>query len=326
MDEQKNRHQKNGSEINSSVLLQRILSRSPDAIAELNAFAKSKSFFNDILFFAFVKDILAIEELLRSVIDKNLNIVSVYPQMSFRTFGGRSVVCDALCKDSSGKYILLEVQTTNSVDHFARMGLIAGNAIAQLTEHGDPRFKNVAKVMVVTFLNFDPFGYGRAVYFIEHRLKDFGDLVPMPFEYAVANYKAEDGSEAAEAMSILRTVETGNTKFPQISAQIQKILTNKENFMSSSFQEIEEYYNQKFAEAKAEAEKKAKAEGEAIGEARGRAEGRAEGKAEGRAEGRAEGEAYIINSLMKTMAFDEIMDNMAILPENRGVYRAMIRH
>ena len=107
--------------------------------------------------------------------------------------------------------------------------------------------------------------------------------------------------------------------------------------MSSSFQEIEEYYNQKIAEAKAEAEKKAKAEYESnMKKAKAEYESNMK-KAEFiydiackdikgaiRSITMVAGLTFFLQDRIRTMTFDEIMDDMKVPPKDRYLFHFLL--
>ena len=108
-------------------------------------------------------------ELLRMLLqDKGLTVVECEPQSAVTNPHGRSVVLDALCELSGGRFMDVEVQRTDRDDLQRRARYHASLVTADRTRPGTP-FKDVPDVCVALVCEFDPLGKGCSHYEIGRR-------------------------------------------------------------------------------------------------------------------------------------------------------------
>ena len=112
---------------------------------------------DDIMFQRLCENILLIEEVLRVILeDGKIKVKSVIPQSSIQNLHGRSVVLDAYCKLGDGSYCNVEVQRSDSDNHFKRVRYNAACITANVTDPGE-RFEQVKDLIVVYISEFDVF-------------------------------------------------------------------------------------------------------------------------------------------------------------------------
>ena len=226
-------------------------------IAQLNVM-------DDIFFHKIAEDRLACQEILRILMDHDTLILEEHhPQHSLKNLQGRSVILDALCKDSNHIHYDLEIQKSNNDNHQKRVRYISSLVTASKTPSGS-RFKKVPSVVIIYISDFDLFGEGKTIYHIERTINETGTAVENGFSEIYVNTKIDDGSAVAELMRFFKNSVGYHEQFPNLSNRVRILKETEEGVkvMSEIVKKIRE---------------------------EGRREGRREGKREGRREGRCEG-------------------------------------
>ena len=244
---------------------------------------------DDIMFRKLCENIAFVEEILRVILeDDKITVVEVIPQNSLQNLRGRSVVLDAYCKLGNGSYCNVEVQRSDSDDHFRRVRYHAACITANVVDPGE-RFEQVDDLVVVYISEFDPFDEGRTVYHVRNMVEETGRAVLDGLREIYVNTKHNDGSEIAELMQCLLEPVVTNPKFPALAQELQAEKGNVKGD-ESMCKLVEEY-----------AQKRAKEYGE-----QQKAEGLIEGREEGRKEGRTEGFLAALVSLVKEKSLDPV--------------------
>ena len=212
--------------------------------------------------------------------DDKITVVEVIPQDSIQNLRGRSVILDAYCKLGNGSYCNVEVQRSDSDDHFRRVRYHAACITANVVDPGE-RFEQVDDLVVVYISEFDPFDEGRTVYHVRNMVEETGRAVLDGLREIYVNTKHNDGSEIAELMQCLLEPVVTNPKFPALAQELQAEKGNVKGD-ESMCKLVEEY-----------AQKRAKEYGE-------------QQKAEGRKEGRMEGFLEALVSLVKEKSLDPV--------------------
>ena len=108
---------------------------------------------DDTLFRLVAEDIPACQEMLRELLDEDIEVIKATPQ---RRLGGlnRNIIVDLLCKTSEGSYINVEVQTGDQHDDFRRTRLHASVITAQKTPKGTES-ADVPDVTVLEIAEYD---------------------------------------------------------------------------------------------------------------------------------------------------------------------------
>ncbi len=236
---------------------------------------------DDIMFRKLCENIAFVEEILRVILeDDKITVVEVIPQDSIQNLRGRSVILDAYCKLGNGSYCNVEVQRSDSDDHFRRVRYHAACITANVVNPGE-RFEQVDDLVVVYISEFDPFDEGRTVYHVRNMVEETGRAVLDGLREIYVNTKHNDGSEIAELMQCLLEPVVTNPKFPALAQELQAEKGNVKGD-ESMCKLVEEY-----------AQKRAKEYGE-------------QQKAEGRKEGRMEGFLEALVSLVKEKSLDPV--------------------
>ena len=215
---------------------------------------------DDIMFRKLCENIAFVEEILRVILeDDKITVVEVIPQNSLQNLRGRSVILDAYCKLGNGSYCNVEVQRSDSDDHFRRVRYHAACITANVVDPGE-QFEQVDDLVVVYISEFDPFDEGRTVYHVRNMVEETGRAVLDGLREIYVNTKYNDGSEIAELMQCLLEPVVTNPKFPALAQELQAEKGNVKG--DESMCKLVEEYAQKRAKEYGE---KQKAEGKAEG-------------------------------------------------------------
>ena len=215
---------------------------------------------DDIMFRKLCENIAFVEEILRVILeDDKITVVEVIPQDSIQNLRGRSVILDAYCKLGNGSYCNVEVQRSDSDDHFRRVRYHAACITANVVNPGE-QFEQVDDLVVVYISEFDPFDEGRTVYHVRNMVEETGRAVLDGLREIYVNTKYNDGSEIAELMQCLLEPVVTNPKFPALAQELQAEKGNVKG--DESMCKLVEEYAQKRAKEYGE---KQKAEGKAEG-------------------------------------------------------------
>ena len=244
---------------------------------------------DDIMFRKLCENIAFVEEILRVILeDDKITVVEVIPQDSIQNLRGRSVILDAYCKLGNGSYCNVEVQRSDSDDHFRRVRYHAACITANVVDPGE-QFEQVDDLVVVYISEFDPFDEGRTVYHVRNMVEETGRAVLDGLREIYVNTKYNDGSEIAELMQCLLEPVVTNPKFPALAQELQAEKGNVKGD-ESMCKLVEEY-----------AQKRAKEYGE-----QQKAEGLIEGRKEGIKEGKTAGTLETLVSLVKEKSLDPV--------------------
>ena len=206
---------------------------------------------DDIMFRKLCENIAFVEEILRVILeDDKITVVEVIPQDSIQNLRGRSVVLDAYCKLGNGSYCNVEVQRSDSNDHFRRVRYHAACITANVVDPGE-RFEQVDDLVVVYISEFDPFDEGRTVYHVRNMVEETGRAVLDGLREIYVNTKYNDGSEIAELMQCFLEPVVTNPKFPTLAKELQAEKGNVKGD-ESMCKLVEEYGEQQKAEGKTE--------------------------------------------------------------------------
>ena len=232
---------------------------------------------DDIMFRKLCENIAFVEEILRVILeDDKITVVEVIPQNSLQNLRGRSVILDAYCRLSNGSYCNVEVQRSDSDDHFRRVRYHAACITANVVDPGE-QFEQVDDLVVVYISEFDPFDEGRTVYHVRNMVEETGRAVLDGLREIYVNTKHNDGSEIAELMQCFLKPVVTNPKFPTLAKELQAEKGNVRGD-ESMCKLVEEY-----------AQKRAKEYGE-----------------QQKAEGKAEGALETLVSLVKEKSLDPV--------------------
>ena len=244
--------------------------------------AEQLNVIDDILFRKMAEDKGFCEEVLSTILEKEIKVLEVTEQKDIMNLQGRSVILDALCRDKNGKRYNIEVQKPDNDDHQRRVRYNASCITTNFTKEGE-RFLKIPDVIIVFISRFDPFKKGKTMYHVDRVLRETGEVVENGFSEIYVNAAVKDGSDVSELMEVFTQKDRYDfKKFPLISARKKqfKVPEKGEAGMCTIVEEFAKEYAIEYAKeevAKAEAKaakatakaeaKAAKAAAKATGEA-----------------------------------------------------------
>ena len=179
--------------------------------------AESLNAIDDIFFHKIMEDIMAAQELIRTVLeDDSIEIVSVKPQDYIRNLGKRSVILDAKCINSNGAIFNVEVQRRDDTDHQSRVRFNAASIDTSCVEAGT-KFQDLPDVYMIYICDFDLFKGEKACYHINRVVKETGETVYNGIHEIYLNAKSNDGTKISELLHFLTNTKGSNDNFPEIS-------------------------------------------------------------------------------------------------------------
>ena len=208
------------------------------------------------------------QEILRIILeDDRIEVIEHHPQDSLKNLQGKSVILDARCKDSQGRYYNVEVQKADTDDHQRRVRY-NGSLLTSATTEVGADYVNVPDVTIIFISKFDLFKEKKTVYHVKRCLEETGTFVDNGFHEIYVNTKVDDGSDIAELMRFFEDSTGYHEGFPRLSNRARLFKTTEEGVTHMS-SVVEDYISKLKEEAKRQA----------------RQEGLQEGRREGRREG-----------------------------------------
>ena len=178
---------------------------------------------DDIFFEALASKKEVCQEILRTILqDKKLVVLESSVQRDLKNLYGRSVRLDALCTLGDGKKVNIEVQRSNSDDHFRRVRFNE-SSITVIDSQAGGKFKEVEDLIIVFISEKDFIGEGRTIYHVNKVIRETGTAVDDGLQEIYVNAAIDDGTDIAELMSCFLRKEVNNPKFPELSQQINLI-------------------------------------------------------------------------------------------------------
>ena len=263
---------------------------------------------DDIFFHKMVEDIEVCQEILRILLeDNNLEVTENHPQDSLKNLQGKSVILDARCRDSNGRYYNVEVQKADNDDHQRRVRYNGSLNTSAATKTGTDYF-NVPDVTIIFISAFDLFTEKRTIYHVERCLKETGTFVDNGFHEIYVNTRVNDGSDIAELMQFFKNSTGYHDNFPRLSDRVRLFKETEEGvtYMSSV---IDDYFNSMKEKVSQQA----------------RQEGRQAGIREGRQAGIREGNFLSVRQLMLNHAAQTEEEACRMLSVDYNAYREWIK-
>ena len=187
---------------------------------------------DDAMFQKMCEDPETCQEIISTILDEPVRVISVVPQNSIGNLQGRAVRLDALCELEDGTYVNVEVQKPDNDDHEGRAWYNASVITSDKTPKG-VKFKDVKKVIVIYISQFDIFGDGLPIYHIDRVVRETGKVREGRFTeiYVNAAVKKRDtelNQNVSDLMDLFTDRETFNfEKFPVFSNR-KNVFTNTE--------------------------------------------------------------------------------------------------
>lgn len=132
---------------------------------------------DDVFFEVLARNPEVMQEILRVIMeDKELTVQDVIVQSDERNIYGRSVRLDALCFLGNGTRINVEVQRSDSDDHFRRVRFNEASITVRDSQPGS-EFRDIPDVYVVYISEFDVVGEGLTIYHVNKVIAETGQII-----------------------------------------------------------------------------------------------------------------------------------------------------
>ncbi len=264
---------------------------------------------SDLLASVVFEDILAIQDVLRILTGvRDLKVLRVEPQRSYRNLYGRSSVLDVWAEDSQNTQYNMEIQIAENEDHLKRSRFIQSRIDSRSLGTG-MKYDELPDLYLIFITKKDFLNVKTGIAKIVRIIKgtDYRAENGIHEIYANLEYAAED----EEITRLLRFIgDTNNQEIPRdgfqhLSKRVE-YLKNEPGGEKSMCELLEREWRE--------------------GEREGLLKGRREGEREGLLKGRKEGELFcLINQTVKKrdrgMAVEEIAD---ALEEDRGMIEQIL--
>ena len=187
---------------------------------------------DDAMFQKMCEDEATCQEIITTILDEPVKVISVVPQNSIGNLQGRAVRLDALCELSDGTYVNVEVQKPDNDDHEGRAWYNASVITSDKTPKG-VKFEDVKRVIVIYISQFDIFGDGYPIYHIDRVVREtkevrVGKFTEIYVNAAVKKRDTELNRNVSDLMTLFTDRDTFDyEKFPIFSNR-KKVFTNTE--------------------------------------------------------------------------------------------------
>ena len=204
---------------------------------------------DDAMFQKICENKATIQEIISTILNQNVKVISVIPQDSIGNLQGRSIRLDCLCILENGSYVNVEVQKSDDDDHEERVRYNASVITANRTPKG-VKFKYITQVIVIYITRFDIFGDNLPIYHIDRVVRETGKIRSSGFSEiyvnaAVKNYENSLNTNVSDLMDLFVDRNTYNPeKFPNFSNRKNDFINTEEGEIEMS-ETLEQYYKQR---------------------------------------------------------------------------------
>ena len=182
---------------------------------------------DDVFFEVLIQQTGVCEEMLRILLDcPELIVVDVHAQHSIRQLLRRSVRLDAFCQLPRNKFVNIEIQKEDNINHFKRVRYNEA-CVTTLTTDSGTAFENIPTVYSLYISNFDMFKKGKTIYHIRKSVMETDQTIDDGTFEIYANMVIDDGTTIAEYLQLLKETSVDNPKFPHLTEGV-KYLKNEE--------------------------------------------------------------------------------------------------
>lgn len=216
---------------------------------EQQAIVRRMNVIDDQFFQKIAEDREVCEELLRILLTKpDLQIIENQTQRTLRNIHARSVILDALCKDSAGNLFNIEVQKddkkrdhSKASEYQKRVRYNLASMDTTFAEKG-VEFHQLPDLYAVFISQLDPFDKQKSAYHVRRSLEETDTTVYNGIHEIYVNTAVNDGTAIAELMQYFENSNGINPNFEKLSYRVEQFKESKEGVtsMSSVFDEYAE--------------------------------------------------------------------------------------
>ena len=194
---------------------------------------------DDPFFQKIAEDREVCEELLQILLNKpDLKIIECQTQRKLPNLQARSVILDALCKDSSGNLFNIEVQKddkkrdhSKAEEYQKRVRFNLASMDTAFVEKGT-EFHQLPDLYAVFISQIDPFGEHHAAYHIRRSLAETETTVYNGIHEIYVNTASNDGTPIAELMQYFENSNGINPNFEKLSHRVEQLKEFKKEVTS----------------------------------------------------------------------------------------------
>ena len=208
---------------------------------------------DDAMFQKICEDKETCQEIISTVLNEQVAVISVTPQDSIANLQGRAVRLDALCELSDGSYVNVEVQKPDNDDHEGRVWYNASVITSDKTPKGS-KFRDVKRVIVIYISQFDIFDDGLPIYHIDRVVRETQKIRPSKLTEIYVNAAAkkrdtELNRNVSDLMDLFIDRETLNPeKFPVFSRR-KNTFVNTEKGETEMCEKVEQLFSERIKES-----------------------------------------------------------------------------
>lgn len=300
--------------------------------------AKRMNPLDDLFFTKMAEDASVCEEVISTILNVKVKVLSVIPQGTIASLQGRSVRLDALVDalamrvvaelleaspiGEKGAKINIEVQKDNKDDYQRRVRFNASAITMNFTPPGTKKFRDIPDVVEIFISAFDVFKEGKVRYQIYRVIKGSGTVVYNGMTEVYVNTAVKDHStpeldNISGLMELFATDGYDYEKFPNFSRRKHQFKETEEGVFEMG-EEVQRLMDRERQEGMREGMQK--------GIQQGIQQGKQEGKQEGILEGKLEATVSHIKNVMAAIdvSAEKAMDMLGIPPSQRGTYTELI--
>ena len=227
---------------------------------EQQAIVRRMNVIDDQFFQKVAEDREVCEELLQILLDKpDLQIIESQTQRPLRNIHARSVILDALCRDSSGSLFNIEVQKddkkrkhSKADEYQKRVRYNLASMDTTFAEKG-MAFHQLPDLYAVFISQIDPFEKHKSTYHIRRSLEETDTTVYNGIHEIYVNTSVNDGTIIAELMQYFENSNGINPNFEKLCYRVEQFKESEKGVtsMASVFDEYAEEYAQEREKAAA---------------------------------------------------------------------------
>ena len=226
----------------------------------VNRLIDNMTLFDDnLMSLVFGQNIEATELLLRVIMERDIEVVSVQGQDEFKNsvIGGRCITLDVHAIDTDGRHIDIEVQINAEGAHVKRARYHSSMMDARMLKEGQ-EFKEIEDSYVIFIYDHDKFKKGLPFYHIQRRVDETGEVFGDGSHIIYVNGKYNGNDDIGQMMRDFHQCRPEQIK-SEILSEAVAYYKGKEGrgVMSDALREYAKEYAKEYAREYGEEQKKA---------------------------------------------------------------------
>ncbi len=158
----------------------------------------------------------ACEDIIRIILDDDsIEVVDNKVQASIKNIVGHSVVLDALCTDSTGRFFNIEVQKADNDNHIKRVRYNGACVTTNVLSTGED-YELVPDVVIIYISTFDIFEQGKILYRASMKLDETFDEIGDGLTAYFVNTAVKSNTVLGELMAYFVNTQGLNDRFSRL--------------------------------------------------------------------------------------------------------------